>query len=53
MRGGAKILVWSKKIRCLDLEECSTIADLEIQLWAVSTICSLSLALKVLLVWPM
>jgi hypothetical protein len=28
----AKIFVWSKKIRCLELKECSTIVDLEIRL---------------------
>jgi hypothetical protein len=41
-----RILVWSKKIRCLDLEECSTIVDFEIRLWVVSTMCSLRRALK-------
>jgi hypothetical protein len=46
VRGEARILVWSKKMRCLDLKECSTIADLEIRLWVVSTICSLRWDLK-------
>jgi hypothetical protein len=37
---GLRLKVWfgKKKIKCLDLKECSTIVDFVIQLWVVLTI---------------
>jgi hypothetical protein len=34
--GGSKILVWSKKIRCLELKECFAIVDLEMVVGGIS-----------------